>query len=178
MLRNVWKLRIIIVIAALVLVAGGAVAFAASEGALSSNSPSGSSAGASQNSESHGNTGNTEATATQAPAEPTATKGTEPTAIPHVNKPGHITSVDCTGGTITIAVDGNGGSFTAQITSKTEINLSGKPGACSGLKVGWHVTIEAQQLNGQWVAQTVAQDDSGQGSGGGGDATPTPGASH
>jgi hypothetical protein len=180
MLRNVWKFRILIVIAALVLVAGGAVAFAASEGALSSNSPSGTSAGASQNNEGHnGNNGNTEPTAVKN-TEPTATKGTEPTPVPHTLMKGKITSVDCAGGTITIAVDNNGGSFTAQITTTTHMTVSGQASACSGLKVGWHVTIEANQVNGQWVASGIAQDDSGQPGNGGGDggATPTPGANH
>jgi len=179
MLGTIWKFRVLVVIAALVLVVGGAVAFAASEGPLSSSAPSGSKAGVSHSSE--GGQQGSEPTATSAPAEPTATKGTEPTAIPHANMAGKITSVDCAGGSITIAVDNNGGSFTAQITSATHITVSGQAASCSGLKVGWHVTIEAQQLNGQWVAENIAQDDSGQGGGaGGGDggATPTPTPSH
>ena len=174
MLRNIWKLRVALVIAALVLVAGGAVAFAASEGALKGGAPAASS-GASRSAE--GQTGQSEPTGTKT-AEPTTTKGTEPTAPPQVNKPGRITSVNCAGGTITITVDGNDGSFTAHMTSKTEINISGHPGACSGLKVNWHVTIKAQQLNGQWVAQSVSQDDSSQNSGGGDHSTPTPAPSH
>ena len=169
MLRTVWKLRVVLAIAALVLVAGGAVAFAASEGAQKSGAPTASS-GAAQSAE--GQTQTSEPTKT---AEPT--KGTEPTALPQVNKPGRITSVDCAGGTITITVDGNDGAFTAQLTSKTEININGHPGACSGLKVNWHVTIKAQQQNGQWVAQSVSQDDSSPNSGGG-DHTPTPAPSH
>lgn len=172
MLRTLWKLRILVVIAALVLVAGGAVAFAAVEGNNNSNEPTASSAGAHQN-ESSPN-GNNEPTATKG-TEPTATKGTEPTAIPHKVMSGKITSVDCAGGTITIAGDNNGGSFTAQLTKNTAYTVSGLAGACSGLKVGWHVSIEAQQLNGQWVVQHVSQDDSGQSGGsGGGDSGPTP----
>lgn len=173
MLRTLWKLRILLVVAALVLVAGGAVAFAAVEG-NNSNEPTASSAGAEQNQSANENT---EPTATKG-TEPTATKGTEPTAIPHTVMSGTITSVDCEGGTITITVDNNGGSFTAQLTSTTVYTLSGQTGACSGLKVGWHVSVEAQQSNGQWVAQHVSQDDSGQsggsGDGGGKDPTPTP----
>lgn len=172
MLRTLWKLRILVVIAALVLVAGGAVAFAAVEGNNSSE-PTASSAGAHQNES--GPNGNNEPTTTKG-AEPTATKGTEPTAIPHTVMSGKITAVDCEAGTITIAGDNNGGSFTAQLSKNTAYTVSGQAGACSGLKVGWHVSIEAQQLNGQWVAQHVSQDDSGQSGGGsgGGDSGPTP----
>jgi hypothetical protein len=181
MLQTLWKLRILVVLAALVVVAGGAVAFAAVEGNNTSNEPTASSAGEHQNETNP--TGNNEPTATKG-VEPTATKGTEPTAIPHKVVTGKITAVDCTAGTITIAVDNNGGDFTAQLTGNTNYSLSGQAGACSGLKVGWHASIEAQQLNGQWVAQHVDQDDSGQNSGGGGDGggssspTPTPGPNH
>lgn len=171
MLRTVWKLRVLLAIAAVVLVAGGAVAFAASEGALKSGAPAASS-GAARSAE-----GQTETSEPTKTAESTTPKGIEPTAPPQVNKPGRITSVNCAGGTITITVDGNDGAFTAQLTSQTEITINGHPGACSGLKVNWHVTMKAQQLNGQWVAQSVSQDDSSPNSGGG-DHTPTPAPSH
>ena len=172
MLRHVWKLRVVLALAALVLVAGGAVAFAASGGGRNSGAPTASS-GAAQSAESQ-----TETNEPTKTAESTTAKGTEPTALPQVNKPGRITSINCASGTITITVDGNDGAFTAQLTSKTEININGHLGACSGLKVNWHVTIKAQQLNGQWVAQSVSQDDSSPNSGGGDHGTPTPAPSH
>lgn len=171
MLRHVWTLRALLVIAALALVVGGAVAFAASGGAQKSGTPAASSGVA------RSAAGQTETSEPTKTAKPTTTKGSEPTEPPQVNKPGRITSVDCAGGSITIQVDGNDGAFTAQMTSQTEININGHPGGCSGLKVHWHVTIKARQLNGQWVAQSVSQDDSSPNSGGP-DQTPTPAPSH
>ncbi|GEM_PF-2328261 len=176
MLRTFWKFRLIVILAALVLVAGGAIAVAAKEGTFSNSSHSASSGDAVQNNE--GGQQNQEPTQTPKPPEPTPTHGVEPTHVPHTDVAGKITGVDCAGGSITINEDNNGGSFTASLTGNTIYTISGKSGTCSDLKVGWHVTIEAVQLSeGVWTAEHVSQDDSGQTSGGGsgGDNTPTPG---
>jgi len=176
-MRTIWKLRLVIIAVALVLIAGGAIAAAAKEGVFSSTPTPSADVATQQNSEPTATQG-TEPTPTQG-TEPTATQGTEPTQIPHVNKPGVITTIDCANNTITITVDGSGDPFTATLTSNTVYTLTGKPGACTDLKTGEHVVIEAQQLSaGVWTAEKVAEDDGNGGSAGGnggGDApTPTP----
>ncbi len=184
-MQTLWKFRVIIVVAALVLVAGGAVVVGA-KGLVGGDSPK-STAGSSEQHQQNGDS-----------QEPTKTKGPEPTATPASSHwAGKIVSVDCAGGTITIAPDGGGANATASFAQGAGFTVSGKAGACSDLKVGWHVTLEVKQINGQWWAVHVAQDDSGQssgggdgngggngtgggdGNGGGGDgATPTPAPSH
>ncbi len=184
-MRTIWKLRVLIIAVALVLVAGGAIVAAAKEGAFSSNTPPTSAEGAAQNSEPTATQG-TEPTPTRG-TEPTATQGTEPTQIPHMVKTGVITTIDCTNNTITITVDGSGSPFTATLTSNTVYTLTGKPGACTDLKTRQHVVIESQELSaGVWTAVKVAEDDgnggsgggNGGGNGGGDGSSPTPTPSH
>jgi hypothetical protein len=157
-MKTLWKLRMVLVIAALVLVAGGAVVVGA-KGLVGGEGPK-TSAGESQQ---HQNNGS-EPGSTQKGAEATATKGTEPPAPVIANWSGKIVSVDCAGGTLTIAPDGAAANTTAsaQMAQGTSVNVSGKSAACSALKVGWHVTMEVQQVNGQWVVLHITQDDSGQ----------------
>lgn len=178
-MQTLWKFRVIIVVAALILVAGGAVVVGA-KGLVGGDSPR-STAGSS---EQHQPSNDSQ--------EPTKTKGPEPTATPASSHwAGKIVSIDCAKGTITITPDGGAAdaTATAQMQQGAGIFVSGKSAVCGDLKVGWHVTLEVKQINGQWVAIHVTQDDSGQSSGGGdgngggdghgGDgATPTPAPSH
>ncbi len=171
-MQTLWKFRMIIVIAALVLVAGGAVVVGA-KGLVGGSDAPRSTAGSSEQHQ-----------PSNPSQEPTKTKGPEPTATPaSTHWAGKIVSVDCAKGTITITPDGGAAdaTATAQMQQGAGIFVAGKAAVCSDLKVGWHVTLEVKQINGQWVALHVTQDDSGQSSGGGDgsrDATPTPGESH
>ena len=172
MLRTLWKFRLFLVLAAVVLVVGGAVAVAAKEGSVSSNQHR-ASAGAFQHSQEPSETPGT------APSE---TPGTEPTETDHEEVAGTITSLDCTNGSITIQQEEEGGTFTAQLTNTTVYTVNGQPAACTDLKVGAQVDLEVMHSGTTWTALKVSQGDQdendqhdGDGDEQGGQATPTPG---
>ena len=168
MLRTLWKFRLVLILAALVLVAVGAVAVAAKEGATSNNQHT-ASAGASQHGQEPSETPG---------AEPSKTPGTEPTETDQEERSGTITSLDCTNGSITIKQeDEEGGTFTATLTSATVYMINGKTGACTDLKVGAQVSIEAMQNGQTWTALKVSQGENDQDNDDGQEdqATPTPG---
>ena len=176
-MKTFWKLRMVIIIAALVLVAGGAIVVGAHGLGIGSNEPKSNVGSAQQD----GGQANTEPTKGPQAPEATKTKGPEPAATPaSVIWSGKIVSVDCAGGTITIMPDNaTGTTASATMANTVGFTVSGQTSSCAGLKVGWHVMLEVKQINGQWIVYHIVQDDSGQGGGsGGGDASPTPGSGH
>ena len=181
MRRTLWKFRLALMLAGLLLVVGGAVALAA-EGGKGASDQRAATSGAAANSQEP-----TEGTE----QDPTHTPGTEPTKTGQKEREGTITSLDCAQGSLTIKGEDeeDGGAFTAQLTSATVFTVNGKAGACADLKVGMSVSIEATQNGTTWTALKVSlgesdQDDDGDEPGSqttptprpGDQTTPTPGA--
>jgi hypothetical protein len=168
-MRTLWKFRLLLILAALVLVIGGGIALAAKDGSLNSN-PRTSSSGTSAHDQ--------EPTETD---EATRTPGTEPTETEEGDQEeisGTITSLDCAQGSITIKTmdEEAGGTFTAVLTSATVFTINGKAATCADLQVGAQVSIEATRNGTTWTATRVSQGENDQGEDGqGGTATPTPG---
>ena len=170
MMRIPWKYRLALILAGLLLVVGGSVALAAFSGTATD--PRTASAGAAESTQEP-----TEGT----DQESTHTPGTEPTKTGQKERDGTITSLDCAKGSLTIMgeEEEDGGTFTALLTSATVFTISGKAGACTDLKVGLPVSIEATPNGTTWTALKVSQGENDQDHDGdeeGSQTTPTPGA--